>query len=165
MNTDFSFQNFSFQPFLILASSSLPAHTHWQMGKKTKIALVVVAVLLLASGLIVHFRHPPKPARTRQIPRVTEFVGAGLQLRADGRTHGVRIEATVPGGPAAAAGITGGEFITRVDGVSLAGKTLAECASLVRGQVGSTVQLELVTSDGSQTNTVELTREKIKLQN
>ena len=42
-------------------------------------------------------------------------------------------------------------------------KSLAECVNLIRGPVGTTVRLELITPDRSQTNTVELTRQKFKL--
>ena len=136
--------------------------TNSAMEKKTIIASAVFAVLLLATGLIVYFHQPAKPARVHNNLRVTEFVGVGLMLRMD---NGAVVQQVVPNSPAAAAGITSGQWITKVDGVSLAGKSLAECVNLVRGPVGSTVQLELVAPDRSQTNTIKLTRQKIKVQN
>jgi carboxyl-terminal processing protease len=65
--------------------------------------------------------------------------------------------------PAAAAGIASGLTVSKVDGVSLDGKSLADCVNLIRGLAGTSVQLELVAPDGSRTNTVELTRRKLKL--
>lgn len=135
---------------------------------RNKIITAFVAVLLLAAGLVIclhYFNHPSKPVRIPQNPRFTIIVGVGLQLRADPQTHGVVIQQVVPHGPAAEAGIASGLFVTKVDGISLAGKPLVECIGLIRGPVGSSVKLELVTQDGSRTNTVELTRQKIKLQN
>jgi len=132
------------------------------MGKKTIIASAVIAVLLLATGLIIYFHQPPKPARIHRNSRVTEIVGVGLMLRME---NGAVVQQVVPNSPAAAAGITTGQWITKVDGVSLAGKSISECVNLVRGPVGSTVELELVAPDHSQTNTVKLTRQKIKLPN
>jgi C-terminal processing protease CtpA/Prc len=40
---------------------------------------------------------------------------------------------------------------------------IMEVANRIRGHVGSTVKLELVTPDRSQTNTVTLTRRKLQL--
>jgi carboxyl-terminal processing protease len=133
------------------------------MGKKLKIALVVSAASLVAAGLIIYFHQQQQRLRIRQTPGITEFVGVGILLRSDTRTCAAVIEQIIPNSPAAAAGITNGLFVSKVDGVSLAGKSLAECAKLIRGPVGSTVQLELVTPDWSQTNIVELTRRKFKL--
>ena len=135
------------------------------MGNKTKIAAAFGAAVLLAAGLFLYFHQSPKPvhpARIRQSPGITEFVGVGLELRADPQSHAVVIQQAVPNSPAAAAGITGGLMVSKVDDVSLEGKSLAECVNLIRGPVGTTVQLELLTPDRSQTNTVELTRRKIK---
>ena len=133
------------------------------MGKKLKIALGVSAVFLVAAGLIIYFHQPEQRARIRPLPGITEFVGVGIALRADTRTHAAVIQQIIPNSPAAEAGITNGLFVSKVDGVSVAGKPLAECVKLIRGPAGSTVQLELVTSDRSQTNTFELTRRKFKL--
>ena len=133
------------------------------MGNKLKIALVVSAAFLVAAGLIVYFHQLQKRSRIHQTPGITEFVGVGIALRSDTRTYAAVIQDIIPNSPAAEAGITNGLFVSKVDGVSLAGKPLAECVKLIRGPAGSTVQLELVTPDQSQTNTVELTRRKFKL--
>jgi C-terminal processing protease CtpA/Prc len=133
------------------------------MGKKSKIAFVVSTAVLLAAGLIIYFHQSQKPVRIHQRPRVTEFVGVGMQLRMDTRTHAAVIQEVIAHTPAAQAGITSGLIVSKVDGVSMEGKPLAECVNLIRGPAGTTVQLELVTPDRSQTNTVELTRQKFKL--
>jgi carboxyl-terminal processing protease len=133
------------------------------MDKKTGIAIVVVAACLLAAGLIIYFHQPPKPVRIRQGPQNTEFVGVGIAIRMDPQTHQVVVQQVVPDSPAAKTGITNGLIVSKVDNNSLQDRPLAQCANLIRGPVGTTVQLELVTRDGSQTNSVELTRQKIKL--
>ncbi len=135
------------------------------MGNKTKIAVAVAAVLLLAGGLALYFHphQPAKPIRARRVPGVTEFVGVGLQLRADPQSTRPVIQAVVPNSPAAAAGITTGFVVSKVDDASLDGKSLAESVNLIRGPVGTMVKLQLVAPDGSRTNTVELTRQKFKL--
>jgi carboxyl-terminal processing protease len=132
------------------------------MDKKSGIA-IVVAACLLAAGLILYFHQPPKPVRIRQAPQNMEFVGVGIAIRMDPKTHEVVIQQIVPGSPAAKAGITNGLIVSRVDDNLLQGRPLAQCVNLIRGPVGTTVQLELVTPDRSQTNSVELTRQKLKL--
>jgi C-terminal processing protease CtpA/Prc len=134
-----------------------------EMDRKTKIAVAVIAVLLLAAGVVIYFHQPPKPVRVQRQPRVTEFAGVGIALRMDAQSSGPIIQQVIPNSPAAAAHINAGMTISKVNDISLEGKTLAECANLIRGPVGTTVTLELVTPDGSRTNTVELTRQKLKL--
>lgn len=133
------------------------------MGNKTIIAIVAAVVLLLAVGLALYLHQPPKPSRVRPVQPARELIGVGLQLRMDPQTAGFVIDSVLPNSPAGAAGIATGLTVAKVDDVSLAGKSLAECVNLVRGPVGSTVKLELVAPDGSRTNTVELTRQKLKL--
>jgi C-terminal processing protease CtpA/Prc len=135
------------------------------MGNKTKIAIAVAAVLLLAGGLLLYFHlhQPAKPMRVRRVQNVTEFVGVGLELRADPQAAVPVVQGVVPNSPAAAAGIATGLLVSKVDDVPLAGKSLLESVNLVRGTVGTTVKLELVTPDGSRTNTVELTRQKFTM--
>ena len=86
----------------------------------------------------------------------------GLQLRNDSGGQ-VVIQQVVPNSPAAEAHITVGMIISKMDDVSLEGKSLAEYVNLIRGPAGTTVRLELITPDHSQTNTVELTRRKLQL--
>ena len=133
------------------------------MDKRTKIAVAVVAACLLAAGLFIYFHQPPKPVEIRERPGPAEFVGVGMVLRLDPQTHEVIVQQVVPGSPAAKAGITNGLIVSKVDNNSLQGRPLSECVNLIRGPVGTTVQLELITLDRSQTNSVELTRQKIKL--
>ena len=133
------------------------------MDKKPGIAIVVVAACLLAAGLIIYFHQPPKPVRTRQGPQNIEFAGVGLLIRSDPQTLEVVIQQVVPDSPAANAGITNGLIVSKVDSNPMQGRPLAQCANLIRGPAGTTVQLELVTTDRSQTNSVELTRQKLKL--
>ena len=138
------------------------------MDKRTKIAIVVSLTLPLAMVMFLLFHHPRKPVRPDrflQAPSITELVGVGIALRMDAQTHAAIIQEVVPNTPAAEAGISKGLMVSKADGISLEGKPLAECVKLIRGPVGTTVQLELVTPDRSQTNTVELTRRKIELPN
>jgi carboxyl-terminal processing protease len=61
------------------------------------------------------------------------------------------IRAVHPSGPAARAGLTHGEEIVTVDEVPVAGKTYQEAVGLIRGEVGSSVQLGLRGPQGEHT--------------
>ena len=68
-----------------------------------------------------------------------------------------------PNTPAARAGLVRGLIIQRIGDTSTDGKPLQECVGMMRGPVGSKVQLELVDPAKNTTNIVEFTREAIPL--
>ena len=133
------------------------------MGKKTAMAIAACIAILMVTGVILFLFQSQKPVRHRHVPPVSEVVGVGIMLRADTQSHEVLIQQVVPHSPASEAGITNGLIVAGVDDVSLEGKFLADIANRIRGPVGTTVKLELVTPDHSQTNIVELTRRKLQL--
>lgn len=90
-------------------------------------------------------------------------VGVGVALGADKETSAIKIMQVIPGSPAAKAGLTAGLILEKIDGVSLKGKNLNECVTLMRGTAGSKVTLQLVDLAEQATNKVELTRERIEL--
>jgi D-alanyl-D-alanine-carboxypeptidase/D-alanyl-D-alanine-endopeptidase len=100
-------------------------------------------------------------ARTMQPLR--EYVGSGIAFDLDKQTHELRITAVYPNTPAARAGLSSGLIVAKINGVSTSGKTLAECFNLAHGEEGTKVRYDFVSTDGSQTNTVELTRQKFLL--
>ena len=139
------------------------------MNKKTAIAIATCIAILMVAGVLLFVFQSPEQVSHRQQPRITdnpprtpEIVGVGLMLRNDAGGH-VVVEQVVPNSPAAEAHITRGMIVSKVDDVSIEGKSLADYVNLIRGPAGTTVRLELVTPDHSQTNTVELTRRKITL--
>ncbi len=90
-------------------------------------------------------------------------VGIGAGLAIDGQTQQLKITSVYPNSPAAQAGLSAGFIIQKIDGISVADKNLAECVNLIRGTTGTKVQLEFVDPNKNETNTVELTRQKIQL--
>jgi CubicO group peptidase (beta-lactamase class C family) len=89
-----------------------------------------------------------------------EIVGLGAALALNEQTRQVWISKVYPKSPAAAAGLSAGLVIQRIDDVSTTGKSLPECLSLLRGKAGTKVRLELVNPERNRTNVVELTRQK-----
>ena len=59
-------------------------------------------------------------------------------------------------------GLSSGLLVERIDGTLTVGKILKECTDLLRGAAGTKIKLELIDTDHSKTNTVELIREEIK---
>ena len=51
-------------------------------------------------------------------------------------------------------------MIQKINGIPVAGNSLAECLGLMSGPAGTKVSLELVSQERQETNTVELTRGK-----
>jgi S1-C subfamily serine protease len=92
---------------------------------------------------------PPGP----NTPLPSGIVGLALHITAGriGDPAQLIIRAVHPSGPAARAGLTHGEEIMTVNGVSVAGKTYQEAVGLIRGEAGSTVKLGLRGPQGEHT--------------
>jgi carboxyl-terminal processing protease len=86
-------------------------------------------------------------------------VGAVLDQREDGSVYIVRV---LRDSPAERAGVQAGDAIETVDGESLAGLTIDEVVSRVRGPEGTEVVLVLRAPDGTE-RTLEITRAKLDL--
>ena len=91
---------------------------------------------------------------------VHEYVGSGVALGVDKQTSTVRITKVLPNTPASQAGLTAGLIVQKIDDIPTAGKSIESCASLIRGEAGTAVRLELVNPERLETNRVELTRQK-----
>lgn len=133
-----------------------------------QLALLAIAVVLflLAGFFWLHHRAAgsvPAPGSGRASPVVPiQFVGIGVALRTDPRTDELVIENVIPDTPAARAGLTKGEVISRIDDTPTAGLKLKQCIDELRGAEGTVVRVEVISPDGSATNTMEITRRKIQ---
>jgi serine-type D-Ala-D-Ala carboxypeptidase/endopeptidase len=87
-------------------------------------------------------------------------VGIGTGLDIDEKTHTPHITKILPNSPASQAGLSTGLIVQKIDDVPTAGKSLAECTSMIRGTADTKLRLELVDSAQNNTNTVELTRQR-----
>ena len=90
---------------------------------------------------------------------VTGFIGIDMGIH----QHKMRIIHVHANTPASKAGLSPGLVIQKIDGSPTEGKSLEDCAKMIRGAAGSKVKLELVDdTTNRKTNTVELTRERIQ---
>ena len=78
------------------------------------------------------------------------IIGVALHLTAKriGDPAGLFIRATHPMGPAIKAGLTHGQEILAVDGMSIRGKTYREVVAMIRGEIGKSVILQVKTFSG-----------------
>lgn len=91
------------------------------------------------------------------------FEGIGIQFNIDRDT--IYVINTISGGPSEQAGILPGDRIIGVDGDLIAGLGLSnkEVMSLLKGEKGSTVQVEVLRQSSGQTLSFEITRGQIAL--
>jgi len=67
----------------------------------------------------------------------------GMFVTVDGDSHSAKVYSVEPNGPAAAAGIEAGDIITEVDGTDVTGDAADSAATLVTGEIGTTVTVSL----------------------
>jgi len=89
-----------------------------------------------------------------------KHVGLGIALDADKESGEISIIRVVSESPAARAGLSAGWLLRKVGDVSLEGKTLLECVTLLGGIEGEVVKLELFSREEGKTQMIELKREK-----
>lgn len=90
------------------------------------------------------------------------FTGIGIYLTKDVEKNAIIIISPIKDTPAAKAGIQPGDIITKVDGESYTGEQLTEASNKIRGEVGTSVKLEIY-RNGEKID-VEVKRENIKIQ-
>lgn len=89
------------------------------------------------------------------------FTGIGIYLTKDTEKNAVIVISPIKDTPAHKAGILPGDIITKVDGVSYTGEQLTEASNKIKGEIGTSVKLEVL-RDG-KTMEFEVTREHIKI--
>lgn len=89
------------------------------------------------------------------------FSGIGIYLTKDTEKNAVIVISPIKDTPAHKAGILPGDIITKIDGVSYTGEQLTEASNKIKGEIGTSVKLEIL-RDG-KTMEFEVTREHIKI--
>lgn len=133
---------------------------------KTKSIGLVMAVCILLAGCGKKSSPPENSTVPPKSPVATgggqyQIGGVGAQLGAKQRGEPLKVISVVPDSPAAKAGLKAGFRILTIDGAPTAGRTLADCVNLIRGEAGTKVKFTVVDTDSGQTNDMVLTRETI----
>src|SRR5262245_1413291 len=118
----------------------------------------------LGRGLM---RVDPQGAYITQVEQAELSAGVtgsvGLEIAPQGGE--LMIVTPLEGGPGDRAGLRGGDRISAVDGVSLAGMTLADAVRLLRGAPGSRVVLRVTRAAWDGPRDVAIVREVVREQN
>ncbi len=89
------------------------------------------------------------------------FTGIGIYMVKDTENNVIKVLTPIDGTPAFNAGILPGDIINKVDDVEYTGEQMTEAANKIKGEVGSTVKLEIIRE--AETLTFEIKRENIKI--
>lgn len=125
-------------------------------------ALIEAAINGMLTSLDPHSSYlPPRDFDSMQVQTRGEFGGLGIEVtQEDGF---VRVITPMDGTPAMEAGVEAGDFITHVDGEALLGLTLEQAVELMRGPVGSDVDLTIVREGAEEPMDITITRDRIRL--
>lgn len=92
-----------------------------------------------------------------------EFVGIGVVIIA--HKKGLSIVEVIAGSPASKAGFQAGDIITKVNGISLAGKKEDEASAMLKGKAKTSVTVTILHTKTKKEYSEKLTRAKITMKN
>lgn len=82
------------------------------------------------------------------------YVGIGIYMTQD-RYENIVVLLPIEGSPAAEAGLKTGDIITKVNGEECVGKDLSTISNKIKGEEGTTVELEILRENETFTKTIE----------
>ena len=100
------------------------------------------AMLATLDDPFTRFLEPDK-FKSMQTSNAGALTGVGLQIAVDEMDERVTVIAPIEGSPADLAGVRSRDRIVAIDNISTKGLTLDECATRMRGAIGSEVKLTL----------------------
>ena len=96
-----------------------------------------------------------------QVTTSGEFGGLGIEVTMEDGF--VKVVTPVDDSPASKAGILAGDLILKIDGTFVKGLTLSEAVELMRGEIGSEIELMVLSQGEENPRQVTVTRDKIQL--
>ncbi len=91
-----------------------------------------------------------------------EFGGLGIEVTMESGV--VKVISPIDDTPASRAGIKAGDYIVKIENIQVQGKTLSEAVDLMRGPVGSNIELTIRRRGEKKALTFDITREIIEIQ-
>ena len=91
-----------------------------------------------------------------------EFGGLGIEVSMESGL--VKVISPIDDTPASKAGIKAGDYIVKINDTQVQGKTLSEAVDLMRGPVGSSIELTVRRRGAKKALTFKITREIIEIQ-
>ena len=81
----------------------------------------------------------PELLKEMQTETKGEFGGLGIEVGMEAGV--VKVITPIDGSPAETVGVKAGDYIVRINGTQVQGKTLSEAVDLMRGPVGSEIEI------------------------
>ena len=104
----------------------------------------------------------PKIFKESQIETSGEFGGLGIEVSMEAGV--IKVIAPIDGTPAAKAGIKAGDYIVRINGEQVQGKTLMEAVNLMRGPEGTSIEITVRRKSLRKAKIFKITREIIEIE-
>ena len=103
----------------------------------------------------------PKVYNNMQTETKGKFGGLGIEVGMEGGV--VKVISPIDGTPAYDAGIKAGDFIIKIDGEQVQGKTLMEAVNLMRGLPGTTIELTIIRKSLKKSKNFTIKRDIIEI--
>ena len=104
----------------------------------------------------------PKILEQMQTETSGEFGGLGIEVSMEAGV--VKVISPIDDTPASKAGLKAGDYIVKINNIQVQGKSLAEAVDLMRGPVGSAIELTVRRRGEKKALTFNITREIIEIQ-
>ena len=103
----------------------------------------------------------PKIYKESQVETSGEFGGFWIEVSMEAGV--VKVIAPIDDTPAARAGVKAGDYIVQIDGEQVQGKTLMEAVNLMRGPVGSAIEITIRRKGLKRAKIIKIVREVIEI--
>jgi len=103
----------------------------------------------------------PKIFEESQTETSGEFGGLGIEVTMEGGV--VKVIAPIDDTPASKAGVKAGDYIVRIDGEQVQGKTLMEAVNLMRGPVDTTIEITIRRKGLKKAKIIKIVRKIIQV--
>jgi len=103
----------------------------------------------------------PKFFKEMQTETSGEFGGLGIEVSMESGV--VKVIAPIDDTPAAKAGVKAGDYIVRINGEQVQGKTLLEAVNLMRGPVGTPIEITIRRKGLKKAKIIKIIREIIEI--
>jgi carboxyl-terminal processing protease len=117
----------------------------------------------LVQGLDDRFSNYLSPKETAQFEQSVSGRFEGIGMNVDQDKRGLRVLNVFEDSPAEGAGVKKGDFITEVNGKSIAGLSADVATAKIKGPAGTTVTLELVDPNSFEPRNVKVERARIEV--
>ena len=103
----------------------------------------------------------PEMLQEMQTETKGEFGGLGIEVGMEAGV--VKVISPIDGSPAEAVGVKAGDYIVKIDGTQVQGKTLSEAVDLMRGPVGSEIEITVRRIGARKALTFNIVRDIIEI--